>query len=317
MYDELLDAWALPRPRRLTRAHWGISNETWYVRSDAGEHVLRLYMHKRTEAIRFEHELLTRLARAELTFRTPKPLESEAGDTLATDIDTARPAALFRRIEGEHLDDDDAAGVEAAAAAFARLDSALAAIERTDVAAPVFSGDLRSVHRAISDPAQVEQIAGTIARGLVEAAAENAVPIYSSLPTQLIHGDFGLGNVLIRDGRVRGVLDFEYAGRNVRAMELGGALRNVLTKGNRETLWRPTLSGYLRTLSLDATELVALPALVLLQAAVVLVWWAGRALEGQSPGGALDRHVVQAKAVRDWLAGNSTRLVAEALRSSS
>jgi len=276
-----------------------------------------IYVHKRTEAIRFEHELLARLATADLTFRTPKPLESEAGDTLVTDIDSAPPAALFRRIEGEHLDDDDAAGVAAAAAAFGQLDVALAAIERTDLPAPVFDGDLRSIHRAISDLAQVEQIAGTAARELAEAAAENAAPIYSSLPTQLIHGDFGLGNVLIRAGRVRGVLDFEYAGRNVRAMELGGALRNVLTKGNRENLWRPALSGYLRTLPLDATEIAALPALVQLQAAVILVWWAGRAVEGQSTSDALVRHVASAEVVRNWLAGNSTRLVAEALRSSS
>lgn len=181
----------------------------------------------------------------------------------------------------------------------------------------MFTGDLRSVHRAISDLAEVEQVAGTAARRLAEAAQENAIPVYGSLPTQLIHGDFGLGNVLIRFGRVRGVLDFEYAGRNVRAMELGGALRNVLTKGNRENLWRPALSGYLRTLPLDATELAALPALVLLQAAVILVWWSGRAVEGQSTSDALSRHVASAEVIRGWLASKSTRLVAEALRSSS
>ncbi len=317
MYDELLDAWVLPRPRVLTRAEWGVSNETWFVRSGAGEHVLRLYIHKRTEAIRFEHELLRRLATVELTFRTPRPLETEGGDTLATDVDSARSAALFPRIPGEHLDDDDAQGIAAAAAAFGALDIALATIDRTDVAAPTFSGDLRDVHRAVSDVADVEPVAGAAARRLVEAAAENAAAIYASLPTQLTHGDFALGNVLIRDGHVRGVLDFEYAGRNVRAMELAGALRNVLTKGSRERLWRPVLRGYLRTLALDAAELAAIPALVVLQAAIVLVWWMGRAVEGHAAEEALTRHVHQAMTVRDWITGNSMRLIAEALRASS
>jgi homoserine kinase type II len=316
MYDELLDAWALPRPRELTRAVRGISNDTWFVRSEAGDHVLRLYVDKRRDAIRLEHELLRRLATADLTFRTPQPLETQASDTIAIEVDSARQAALFRRIEGEPLDDEDTAGVARAASAFASLDIALAAIDRTDVPSPLFSGDLRTVHSAISDLAQVEQIAGPRPRQLVEEAAENAAVIYSSLPTQLIHSDFSLGNVLIRDGRVRGVLDFEYAGRNVRAMELGGVLRNVLTKGDRERLWRPVLRGYLRTLSLDPTEIAALPALVLLQSAIAVVWSAGRALEGQSTGQPMAAYMDRALALRDWISANGTRLVAEALRAS-
>jgi len=317
MYDELLDQWALPRPRELMRARWGGSNETWFVRSDAGEHLLRLYVDKRTEAIRFEHELLRRLATVSLTFRTPLPLETGASDTFAIEVDSARPGALFRRIEGEHLDDDDASGIGKAAAAFASLDIALAGIERMDNAAPVFSGDLRAVHRAITDPAQVEEVAGSAARALVEAAAETTTPIYSSLPTQLTHGDFALGNVLVRAGRVRGVVDFEYAGRNVRAAELARALRQVLTKGAREQLWRPVLHGYLTTLSLDPAEIAALPALVLLQAAVIVVWWAGRRADGLTTAETLAGHVDHALSVRDWIGANSTLLVAEALRAVS
>jgi homoserine kinase type II len=317
MYDELLDEWAIPRPRVLTRASWGISNETWFVRSEAGEHVLRLYVQKRVEAIRFEHELLRRLATAELTFRTPVPVATEAGDTFALELDSARHAALFRRIAGEHLDDDDVDGVERAAAAFATLDIALGAIDRTDVAARVFSGDLRAVHPAISDLAQLEEVAGARARAFAETAAESASVIYSSLPVQLVHGDFAFGNVLMRAGRVRGVLDFEYAGWNVRALELGGMLRNVIAKGNRERLWRPVLQGYLRTLSLDPAEIAALPALVLLQSAIVLVWWAGRVVEGHSRPQGIAEGVDRALMIQDWVASNSIELVAEALRTSS
>jgi homoserine kinase type II len=316
VYDELLDAWALPRPRELTRAIRGVSNETWFVRSEAGDHVLRLYVNKRTEQIRLEHELLRRLATADLTFRTPHLLETGATDTIAIEVDSARQAALFRRIEGEPLDDEDTAGIGRAASAFASLDIALAAIDRTDVSSPLFSGDLRTVHSAISDLAQVEEIAGLRPRELVDEAAANAAVIYSSLPTQLIHNDFSLGNVLIRAGRVRGVLDFEYAGRNVRAMELGGVLRNVLMKGSREHLWRPALHGYLGTLSLDPMEIAALPALVLLQSAIVVVWLAGRAVEGHSTRQAMATYVDQALALRDWIEANGTRLVAEALRAS-
>ena len=316
MYDELLDRWAMARPRELSRSAWGISNETWFVRTEAGEHVLRLYVHRRSEAIRFEHEILRKLAAADLTFRVPKPLETEAGDTLAIDVDSARQAALFPRIEGEHLDDDDTAGVARAAAAFASLDMALGSIDRTDIVASAFSGDLRAVHPAITDLAQIEEIAGSAAREFTESAAENATAIYRSLPTQLIHGDFSFGNVLVRTGRVRGVLDFEYAGRNVRALELGGALRNVLAKGNRDQLWRPVLDGYLGTLPLDPAEIAALPTLVLLQGAIILVWLAGRTVQGDSAPQRLAEYVVRALAQSKWIAANGRALVAEALRAS-
>jgi Ser/Thr protein kinase RdoA (MazF antagonist) len=314
MYDELLDAWALPRPRELTRARWGVSNETHFVRSEAGDHVLRLYTNRHQQAIRFEHELLGRLATADLTFRTPLPLQTEAGDTLAIDVESARSAALFRRIPGEHPDDDDVAGVAKAAAAYAALDVALGAIERTDVALPVFSGDLRAVHPAVSDLTELELVAEPRARALAESAAQYAPAIYTSLPAQVIHGDFALGNVLLHAGRVRGVLDFEYAGWNVRALELAGAIGNVLAKGNRAQLWRPVLEGYLGTLSLDPAEIAALPDLVRFQRAIILVWIAGRTLEGHTTKSALAEGVDRASVVNEWLTANGMALVAEALR---
>jgi homoserine kinase type II len=316
VYDELLDAWALPRPRVLTRAHRGYSNETWFVRSAAGDHVLRLHTNKHVEAIRFEHALLRQVATAELTFRTPKPIETEGGDTLATETSSARAAALFRRIPGRHLDENDQDGAAMAAAAYAALDVALAGLDRIDVATPVFSGDLRAVHPAITDLAELEGIAGPAARELAEAAAANAPAIYTSLPIQLIHGDFGLGNVLVRAGRVRGLLDFEHAGRNVRALELGGALRTVLTMNERERLWRPVLGGYLRTLALDPAEIAALPGLVLLQSAIVLVWAAGRTVAGSGTPEALSEYVERARGLSAWIAANGTRLVAYGMRAS-
>jgi Ser/Thr protein kinase RdoA (MazF antagonist) len=94
-------------------------------------------------------------------------------------------------------------------------------------------------------------------------------------------------------------------------------LRNVLAKGNRDRLWRPVLQGYLKTLSLDPAEIAALPALVGLQSAITLVWWAGRISEGHSRPQGLAEYVDRMVALRDWVASHSIQLVAEALRASS
>ena len=317
MYDELLDHWDLPRPREVVRTAFGMSNETYFVTSAAGAHVLRVYIAKSLAAIRFEHEVLRRLADADLPFRIPRPLPDLRGDTVALDIDTARHCALFERIPGETLDDADAASVARAAQAFARLDTALAAIERTDLPSTAFGGDLRAVHPAITDVRQLDDLTGRPAREMAERVAEVAGPIYASLPMQLIHGDFGFGNVLVRAGRVRGIVDFEYAGRDVRAMELAAGLSSVIARPAGDALWRPLLRGYLETLRLDATELAALPALAVLHWAVIVAWWAGRSVEGHAFPDGLAVLADRALGVERWMTAHGRELVAEALRASS
>ncbi|HLA14746.1 MAG TPA: phosphotransferase, partial [Gemmatimonadaceae bacterium] len=313
MFDEILDQWDLPRPRELVRSAFGMSNESYYVNSAAGAHVLRVHAAKSLHAIRFEHEVLRRLIDGDLPFQVPQPLPTLRGDTVALDVDSARQCALFRRIPGETLDDADSVAVARAAEAFARLDAALAGIERTDLPAPVFTGDLRAMHPAVTDLAQLDDLIGPLGREMVERAAESAGPIYASLPTQLIHGDFSFGNVLVSGGRVRGIVDFEYSGRNVRAMELAAGLASAIARPSRESLWRLVLRGYLGTLRLDLTELAALPALAVLHWAVIVVWWAGRSLDGRPFPDGLAPLVDRALAAEGWMDTRGPELVAEAL----
>lgn len=317
MYDEVLDQWDLPRPRELVRSAFGMSNESYFVKSAAGLHVLRVHIAKSLPAIRFEHEVLRRLIDADLPFQVPQPLPTLRGDTVALDVESARRCALFWRIPGEALDDADTDAVTRVAEAFARLDIALADIERTDVPAPVFAGDLRAMHPSVTDLRQLDDLVGRPARELVERAAERAGPIYASLPTQLIHGDFGFGNVLVSGGRVRGVVDFEYSGRNVRAMELAAGLSSAIARESREQLWRAVLRGYLGSLRLDLTELAALPALAILHWAVIVVWWSGRSLDGHPFRDGLGALVDRALLVERWMDARGPELVAEALRASS
>jgi Ser/Thr protein kinase RdoA (MazF antagonist) len=317
MYDELLDQWDLPRPRELVRTAFGMSNESYLVNSGAGAHVLRVYVAKPLQAIRFEHEVLRRLIEADLPFRVPQPLPTKRGDTIALDLDTARHCALFPRIPGETLDDGDTAAVARAAEAFARLDVALAGIERTDLAAPIFTGDLRAMHPAVTDLDDLDEVMSRPGVEMVERVAESAGPIYASLPMQLIHGDFSFGNVLVRSGRVRGIVDFEHSGRDVRAMELAAGLSSVVLRDRGEALWRPVLRGYLGTQRLDLTELAALPALAILHWAVIIVWWSGRSLEGRPFPDGLGALVDRALLVERWMDDRGPELVAEALRAST
>jgi hypothetical protein len=44
---------------------------------------------------------------------------------------------------------------------------------------------------------------------------------------QLVHGDFNPGNILIHDGKVSGILDWEYAHSGTPYMDIGNLLRNI------------------------------------------------------------------------------------------
>jgi len=317
VYDELLDHWNLPRPRQLVRTAFGMSNESYRVDSAAGAHVLRVYVAKPLQGIRFEHEVLRRLVEADLPFRVPQPLPTQRGDTIALDVETARHGALFPCIPGETLDDGDSAAVARAGEAFARLDTALAGIERTDIPSPVFTGDLRAMHPAVTNLADLDEVISQPGRKMLARTAESAGPIYASLPMQLIHGDFSFSNVLVGSRRVRGIVDFEHSGRDVRAMELASGISSVILRSRGEVLWRPVLRGYLGTQRLDLTELAALPALAILHWAVIVVWWAGRSLEGRPFPDGVGALVDRALIVERWMSSRGPELVAEALRAST
>src|SRR2546430_14460961 len=123
----------------------GLNNDTYFVYAREGEFVLRVYRNTADpERVRFEHELLGRLATQELPFAVPAPVRTHEGDTLAvleTD-DGPRLATLFFRIPGEPSS-GTAHDAWLAGRALAQLDAALALVE-LPVRAPIALGD---VHR--------------------------------------------------------------------------------------------------------------------------------------------------------------------------
>lgn len=309
---EALRAWDIAGAA-IARSSWGLNNESWFVDAPSGRYVLRLYGVAAEDEVVAEHALLAQLGSAGLPFATPRPVAPRGSPVTWAWVATlsgARLAALFERISGDHLDDDDVAGVESAAAALAALDRALASM--TTPRAP-FSGRIEAVHPRVSDLDALDELdtdGAAFVRGMRDAAELRA----SLRPRQIVHGDFGFGNVLLDRGRVTGLLDFEVATEDARVAELAVALRLVLSKHSRDRLWQPLLRGYLRSQPLTAHELEALPALALHHDAVVLAWWLGRSRDGIRDVRALRDRVSETLDRERWLAEHGPEVVAEAHR---
>ena len=316
--DAVLDAWGLPRPRLVMKAEGGYQNATHFVSCDTGDFVLRIHTNVVEPAKqRFEHELLQKLAAAELSFAVPRPVPSDDGDTLR--VVDGRLAALFARIPGEPLGKDGGPYVGRAAAALAELDMAFAAFDRFDHRPPVFDGDITRVHplvddlqEAVREAALAPDRANSLRTGL-ERTAELAMPLYASLPQQVTHGDFAFGNTLVRGGIVTGLLDFEVAGIDVRAMDLAVGLYRFPAYedalGQCEIFGR----GYSSVLALDPTEIGALPALLELRAGVSLVHWIGRMRAGLATIDDVRPRADRALFTYEWVRANGAELVARAM----
>jgi Ser/Thr protein kinase RdoA (MazF antagonist) len=306
-------------PRALERIGPGVNNETYAVEAAEGAFVLRIYRNAaEPEAVRPEHELLGRLALIDLPFEIPRLVAGREGDTIVVleTPDGPALAALFHRIAGAPPPIDPP-HARAAAAALARLDIALAAIDQSIGRAWVSP---RNVHPLVDDPAaalddlDLGQDADAIRASLEQVDFEEH-PLVASLPRQIIHGDFGLSNTLVRNGRVVGVVDFEFAGPDVRAMDLATLIYITVVRTPPDRRW-PVLhalcAGYRSVLSLDPTEIGAVPSLILRHAAISFGHWTGRWRQGLSPIDDARERARRIARLATWLSDEGPRLVAVA-----
>jgi homoserine kinase type II len=266
---------------------------------------------------RFEHELLRKLASADLSFAVPRPVASDDGDTLRV-ID-GRLAVLFARIPGETLAKDGGPYLGRAAAALAELDAALGALSELEHRPPAFDGDVTRVHPLVDDLNEAVGESGldldrrSALRRDLDRTAELAPLLYASLPQQITHGDFAFGNTLVRNGRVTGLLDFEHSGVDVRAMDLAVALYRF--PAYDDALGQSDAFGraYSSVLPLDPTEIVALPALLELRAGLSLMHWVGRMRAGLATIDDVRPRAHRALFTYDWVRANRDELVRRAI----
>jgi homoserine kinase type II len=102
---------------------------------------------------------------------------------------------------------------------------------------------------------------------------------FRTLPTQICHNDMTHKNILAEKGQVSAILDFEFATGSPRALDLVQGLRVALRLDENTEPWAEAqhfLRGYRRWLALSEPEILALPTLMRLRAAMTVLWWLGQ-----------------------------------------
>lgn len=290
--DTLLSAYDLTPPITSFAIPGGLNNTILGVHTGAGDFVLKtLATDKAPANLHYEHELLVWLGTQELSFQTPTPVLTRSGETVVATA--AGGQLLIPYVIGECPRYTAPEQIEALGAALGELHSVLARYPMTPRPDTTLFGILEQTHSHLPDPYQLspqqlglpataehEDLFGWWRAELANLRAFIHGP-FAALPRQVIHCDYSPSNTLYADGRIVAILDFEFAGPDVRAMDLASGL--VFTT----RLWenpQPLCSaadfcrGYGRQQRLTQAEIEAIPWLIRVGYATSAVWWFGRGI---------------------------------------
>ena len=212
--------------------------------------------------------------------------------------------------------------------ALAQLDTALASIPASSLPASSQEadfqyGDLSHCHPLIPDPlATAEQLlASEQARPLCAIFSQSLQDWETlsaqHLPQQLLHRDYGPGNVLMEKEHVTAVLDFEFTNMDRRIFDLCVALSwwpvRLMGTGREWELIDVLGQNYTTLFPLTEQELLALPAALRMRDTTSLVYRMGRYLAGLETMQTVRERVQHSLWREAWLVANRERVVEHAL----
>lgn len=328
----LLTGWPIEAPSTLTPLAGGTNNRAWLVEAERGPaYVLRLMAGGADPVrVRYEAALLAALDAISLPFDLPLPLLTRAGDMLVlVEQDNAEPAvATLTPFLPGRVPDRTVANNAHAGVALAQLDAALASIPASSLPANqgtprFFYGDLAHCHPLVPDPlAAAEQLlqpvqVQPISQIFRQTQRDWETLAAQDLPQQLLHRDYGPGNMLMDGERVTAILDFEFAGVDRRVFDLCVAISwwpvRAMGTGQEWELIDSFGRAYSAFLPLTNEELHALPATLRMRDTTSLIYRIGRYLAGLESAETIQGRVQHSLWREAWLLANQETLVQHAL----
>ncbi|HEQ71629.1 MAG TPA: hypothetical protein ENN69_03990 [Spirochaetia bacterium] len=192
----------------------GIVNNNWIITSSKGKFVLRqIPGGRRYSDILFEQELLAKLNRARLSFEIPRPLSS----TMSTPVIRFKRKYywMYQCIGGESrkpLTADDCTKIACAMAELHRKTARMKLAHDKRWTTPFQSRWLiKEILKLLrnSGDSNADRYFHNHAEEVIAALRELHPGAYMQLPRIPIHADIFSENILFKDGRLTGVIDFD------------------------------------------------------------------------------------------------------------
>ncbi len=318
---DILQIFALRPPIESFPISQGSNSRTIGVHTGDGDFLWKAYQPVHSEAsLRYECGLLTWLAGRGLSFAVPTPVPTADGDILCRIGGSVY--ALFSFIPGVWPLYTEPRQLENTGAGLAELHRVLAEYPTDPRPGINPYGNLATVHSAILNPYALhpvdlglperEPFTSLLAwwREEVAELQHFSGGAYAGLPRQVIHGDYTPSNTLHAYGRLTGIVDFEFACPDVRAMDVASGIYFSLRLWIEGDAWARAEAfcrGYANGMRLTEVERTALPWLMRLRNAVSKIFWLGKSLvDGTTEKQVLDMGDLQE--FNRWLALNGKRV---------
>ena len=141
----------------------------------------------------------------------------------------------------------------------------------------------------------------------MEIALQKAID--SDLPIQLIHADLHYDNVLTLDGKVSGLLDFEFSAIDWRACEIAVGLSKYAGEPEALEYFTDYCEGYAQTSALTRAEIEFIPDLIILRILSNVVFFVGRGISGEDTFDALTTRAQMYYERIQWIKDNRKKIV--------
>jgi len=269
--------------------------------------------------VSFEHELLESLQSHKLSFKVPVFLKNLRDGRTHITLKSGAECCVCELIPGALPKTKGARQIGAASGELCTTLAKLPPMKSPCPTPPYY--DLYAVHHAMSrerflKEMQTEQFAGV--RKWIDTLVEETQDIdrkvngeyqLKNLPRQLIHGDLHYDNVLSDDNGVTGLLDFEFAAYDWRAMELAICLSKYAGEANALEIFADFADGFCEKGLLTRTEVEAIPDLIILRVLSNVVYFVGRAVAGEDSIDSLVRRAETYSNRVAWLKANRDSIV--------
>ena len=137
--------------------------------------------------------------------------------------------------------------------------------------------------------------------------------LFCHLPQQLLHRDCGPGNMLVDASGITALLDFEFAGKDIRALDLCIALSwwpvNLMGTGKEWEVIDAFGSAYMHDFLLSEAELRAIPDLLRLRDAGSLTHRIRRYMAGMESDAVIEGRLKHTLWREEWLSVNQEQLL--------
>ncbi|MFC4778946.1 phosphotransferase enzyme family protein [Paenibacillus sp. GCM10023252] len=300
---------------------FGLTNLTRIIELEGEKYVLRIYNPhtKNAESVSFEAGLTAFLSEQVLSFKVPLFIQSRERGRPFVELSDGTLGAMVSFIEGTVPELSTMQHAENFGSVLGELSSALSKYQPEDhtyVGIPFTNlYDLHPLANRLTvrdflkqPPFPISPIMITNYNKAAEEVGKN-IHVLASLPSQWVHHDVLIYNLLSRDGEIQGVLDYDFTSMDVGFMEFAISLIHIQqrTSGSWEMI-ENFVRGYSHWRNHSLDELRQLQLLTQVYHLAVLHIYIGQHQAGQEIEQNFLYILNQLISTNDWLDEHQTRL---------